>query len=82
MEAIFLLIPLSLVLLGLAVWLYFRMDDSGQFRDLESHGRQLLLDDDSPRGLSSCQSVVASQQSHAEAKHAEPESRKKIVDNR
>ena len=47
MEAIFLLIPLSLALIGVAVWLYFRMDDSGQFTDLESHGRQLLLDDDS-----------------------------------
>jgi len=47
MEALFLLIPLSLALLGVAVWLYFRMDESGQFKDVESHGRQLLMDDDS-----------------------------------
>jgi len=46
MEALFILIPLSLAILGLAVWLFFRMEASGQFRDLESHGRQVLLDDD------------------------------------
>jgi len=45
-EALFILIPLSLAILGLAVWFFFRMESSGQFRDLESHGRQVLLDDD------------------------------------
>ena len=46
MEALFLLIPLSLAILGLAVWIFLRMESRGQFRDVESHGRQLLLDDD------------------------------------
>jgi len=45
-EALFLLIPLSLAILGLAVWIFLRMESRGQFRDVESHGRQLLLDDD------------------------------------
>lgn len=62
MEAIFLLIPLSLALLGVAVWLYFRMDDSGQFKDLETHGRQLLLDDDSTVAQADQKGVAASQQ--------------------
>ncbi|HAB47429.1 MAG: cbb3-type cytochrome oxidase assembly protein CcoS [Betaproteobacteria bacterium] len=62
MEAIFLLIPLSLALLGVAVWLYFRMDNSGQFKDLESHGRQLLLDDDNTGVQAGQKDVVASQQ--------------------
>jgi cbb3-type cytochrome oxidase maturation protein len=61
-EAIFLLIPLSLALLGVAVWLYFRMDDSGQFKDLETHGRQLLLDDDSTVAQADQKGVAASQQ--------------------
>lgn len=73
MEALFLLIPLSLALLGVAVWIYFRMDDSGQFKDVESHGRQLLLDDDSARGLREAQDaendqdVAAPQQSHGKS---------------
>ena len=67
MEAIFLLIPLSLALIEVAVWLYFRMDDSGQFTDLESHGRQLLLDDDSTVAQAGQKSVAASQQTPSQA---------------
>lgn len=50
MEALYILIPLSLAILGLAVWFFFRMESSGQFRDLESQGRQVLLDDDRVSG--------------------------------
>jgi nitrogen fixation-related uncharacterized protein len=38
------------------------MDDSGQFKDLETHGRQLLLDDDSTVAQADQKGVAASQQ--------------------
>jgi len=47
MEALFLLIPLSLCIVALALWIFFRADDSGQFDDLDGPGMRLLHDDDS-----------------------------------
>jgi cbb3-type cytochrome oxidase maturation protein len=46
MEALFLLIPLSLVALGVAVWFFLRMNAGGQFDDAEGPAYSVLLDDD------------------------------------
>ena len=48
MEIIFLLIPLSLLLIGLIVWVFFWAVRSGQFDDLEGPAYRILMDDDSP----------------------------------
>ncbi|MCC2960516.1 cbb3-type cytochrome oxidase assembly protein CcoS [Massilia sp. IC2-278] len=50
MEALYLLIPLSLVLVALALWIFFGAADSGQFDDLEGPALRLLRDDDRPAG--------------------------------
>lgn len=47
MEALFLLIPLSIVVIFLAIWIFFNMSDSGQFDDVVGPGERLLKDDDS-----------------------------------
>jgi cbb3-type cytochrome oxidase maturation protein len=46
MEALYLLIPLSVVLVALAVWVFFGAADSGQFDDLEGPALRVLNDDD------------------------------------
>jgi len=46
MEIIFLLIPLSLVLVGGIVWAFFWAVRSGQFDDLKSPGWSVIMDDD------------------------------------
>jgi cbb3-type cytochrome oxidase maturation protein len=46
MDVLPLLIVISLGVLGLAVWLFFRMSDSGQFDDVEGPAQRILLDDD------------------------------------
>lgn len=46
MEALYILIPLNLLVVALAVWIFFGMSDSGQFDDLEGDGQRILLDDD------------------------------------
>jgi cbb3-type cytochrome oxidase maturation protein len=43
---LFLLIPLGLVLVALALWAFFWAVRAGQFDDLDTPGVQLLLDDD------------------------------------
>lgn len=49
MEALYLLIPVSLVIVAIAVWLFFRMSDSGQFDDMEGPAHSILMDDDRPQ---------------------------------
>jgi cbb3-type cytochrome oxidase maturation protein len=44
---LYLLIPLGLLLLGLAVAAFFWAVGSGQFDDLESPGVSVIMDDDS-----------------------------------
>ncbi len=48
MEILYLLIPLSLVLLGVIVWIFMWAIGSGQFDDLEGPAHRILLDDETP----------------------------------
>jgi cbb3-type cytochrome oxidase maturation protein len=45
---IYLLIPLSLILLCLIVWLFFWAVRSGQFDDMQGPAYKILLDEDKP----------------------------------
>jgi cbb3-type cytochrome oxidase maturation protein len=47
-EALYLLIPLSLCVVALAIWVFFGAADSGQFDDLEGPALRILRDDDTP----------------------------------
>lgn len=46
MEALYLLVPLSIALVFVAIWIFFRASDSGQFDDLVGPGMRILQDDD------------------------------------
>ena len=48
MESLFLLIPLSLVLVSLLAWVLHWSIKSGQFDDLYGPGQSILMDDDAP----------------------------------
>lgn len=48
MEIIFIMIPLGIMLAGLAIWAFFWAVSSGQFDDLDGPAYQILLDDDKP----------------------------------
>ena len=48
MEALYLLVPLSVILVALALWIFFGAAESGQFEDLEGPGMRILVDDDQP----------------------------------
>ena len=49
MTILYLLIPLSLVLLGFAIWAFIWAIRSGQFDDMEGPAHRILMDDDDPR---------------------------------
>lgn len=48
MEALYLLVPISLAIVALAAWIFLRMSDSGQFDDMEGPAHSILHDDDRP----------------------------------
>lgn len=48
MEILYLLIPLSLVLLAVIVWALLWAVHGGQFDDLEGPAHRIIFDDDSP----------------------------------
>ncbi len=48
MESLFILIPLSLLLVGLLAWILHWSVKSGQFDDLNGPGESILMDDDAP----------------------------------
>ena len=47
MEALFLLIPLSVALVFAVLWVFFNAADDGQFDDLVGPALRVLQDDDS-----------------------------------
>jgi len=49
MDILYLLIPLGLVMLGIAIWGFLWAVKSGQFDDLEGPAHRILMDDDDPR---------------------------------
>ena len=50
MEALYLLIPLSVVAVFAAAWIFLRMSESGQFEDMDGPAWSVLHDDDRPAG--------------------------------
>lgn len=48
MEIIYLLIPMTLILVAGIVWAFFWAVRSGQFDDLEGPAHRILMDDDKP----------------------------------
>ncbi|TBU93339.1 cbb3-type cytochrome oxidase assembly protein CcoS [Phytopseudomonas dryadis] len=49
MTALYILIPVALLLAAFAVWLFFWAVDSGQYDDLDGPAHSILFDDDDPR---------------------------------
>jgi len=50
MESLYILVPVSLALVFVIGWLFWRALEGGQFDDLERPGYEILMDDDSPNG--------------------------------
>ena len=46
MDILFMLVPLSLILVALAIIVFFWMSENGQFEDLDGPAHQILMDDD------------------------------------
>lgn len=49
MESLYLLIPISLVFIFIAVRVFFWAVNSGQYDDLDSEGERILFENDAPQ---------------------------------
>lgn len=49
MSALYLLIPVAVVLVALAIWMFFWAVDNGQYDDLDSPAHSILFDDEDPK---------------------------------
>ena len=49
MSALYLLIPVAVVLVGLAIWMFFWAVDNGQYDDLDGPAHSILFDDEDPK---------------------------------
>lgn len=67
MESLFLLIPIAIVFVAIAVKLFFWAVDSGQFEDLDSDGQRILFDDDVPTSKQSQQASSSMNQDQSAA---------------
>ncbi|MFL0811545.1 MAG: cbb3-type cytochrome oxidase assembly protein CcoS [Agarilytica sp.] len=49
MNSLFILIPIALILLSLAIYIFIWSVKSGQLEDLDTEGRRILFDRDTPK---------------------------------
>ena len=48
MDILYLLIPISLIIVAIAVWAFMWAIRSGQYEDMEGPAHRILMDDDDP----------------------------------
>lgn len=58
MSIIYVLIPIAILLVGIAIMVFFWAVKSKQFDDLERHGSSILFDDDLPNKKQKNQSTT------------------------
>lgn len=48
MAALYVMIPVAMIIVAIAIWIFFWAVDSGQFDDLDSPAHSILFDDTEP----------------------------------
>ncbi len=67
MAALYILIPVAVVLVALAIWVFFWAVDSGQYDDLDGPAHSILFDDEDPKHKAGI--VEADQEKDGEKPH-------------
>ena len=49
MIALYVMIPIAIVIVALAIWLFFWAVDSGQYDDMDGPAHSILFDDEDPQ---------------------------------
>lgn len=70
MAALYVMIPVAVIVVGLAIWLYFWAVNNGQYDDLDSPAHSILFDDEDPAHKGGIQQAEAD--SKGESRNGEP----------
>ncbi len=71
MESLYLLIPLSVLIVFAAIWIFLAMSDSGQFDDMLGPALRILQDNDKPE-VPPAQAAQAAQTAQTELTRRTP----------
>lgn len=69
MTALYVMIPVAVIVVGLAIWLFFWAVDSGQYDDMDSPAHSILFDDEDPRHQAGVQEAKGPDTSDRDAPH-------------
>lgn len=72
MPALYIMIPAALLLVGVAVYIFFWAVDSGQYDDLDSPAHSILFDDQDPRHQAAVKNEEAGSESAPSAHKEQP----------
>ncbi|HLU07872.1 MAG TPA: cbb3-type cytochrome oxidase assembly protein CcoS [Woeseiaceae bacterium] len=72
MTILYLLIPLGLILVAIAVWAFFWAVSSGQFDDLSSPAWSVVMDDDAKPRAESAEELDADHADYRSARQSGP----------
>ena len=75
MSALYILIPVALLLVGFAIWLFFWAVDSGQYDDLDGPAHSILFDDEDPQHKAGVQEA-SGQAAEQEQEQEKPQDRR------
>ncbi|AGE26799.1 MULTISPECIES: cbb3-type cytochrome oxidase assembly protein CcoS [Pseudomonas] len=70
MPALYVMIPAALLLVGVAIYIFFWAVDSGQYDDLDGAAHSVLFDDHDPNHLAATDEADAPQQSPTDSPRA------------
>jgi len=66
MPALYVMIPAALVLVGIAIYIFFWAVDSGQYEDLDGPAHSILFDDQDPKHQAAVKGEDASDENKPE----------------
>lgn len=72
MAALYVMIPVALLIVALAIWLFFWAVDSGQYEDLDSPAHSILFDDEDPMHIASVKKAAQQTTETPDVNHEQP----------
>lgn len=70
MAALYVMIPIAVIIVSLAIWLFFWAVDSGQYDDLDGPAHSVLFDDQDPNHLAGVDEANRAEQPPKDPPHA------------
>lgn len=69
MAALYVMVPAAMIIVALAIWLFFWAVDNGQYEDLDSPAHSILFDDEDPMHIASVKEQNTPAETSNTAKH-------------